>query len=72
MLGFLLVRAEDLNGIYKQARRELERSQQPEMSNAPRYIETEGGMIFEKSTERGTTRQTVAEWTGRRMDNTDE
>lgn len=58
-------RVEDLNSIYKQARRELERSQQPELSNAPRYVETEGGMIFEKTTERGTTRQTVAEWNGR-------
>ena len=59
-------RVEDFNSMYKQARRELERSQQPELSNAPRYIETEGGMIFEKTTERGTTRQTVvAEWNGR-------
>ncbi|NJO82940.1 MAG: DUF927 domain-containing protein, partial [Blastochloris sp.] len=58
-------RVEDLNSMYKQARRELERSQQPELSNAPRYVETEGGMIFEKTTERGTTRQTVAEWDGR-------
>ena len=58
-------RVEDLNSMYKQARRELERSQQPELSNTPRYIETEGGMIFEKTSERGTTRQTVAEWNGR-------
>jgi hypothetical protein len=58
-------RVEDLNSMYKQARRELERSQQPELSNAPRYVETEGGMVFEKTTERGTTRQTVAEWYGR-------
>ena len=58
-------RVEDLNSMYKQARRTLERSQQPELSNAPRYVETEGGMIFEKTTERGTTRQTVAEWNGR-------
>ena len=58
-------RVEDLNSMYKQARRELERSQQPELSSAPRYVETDGGMIFEKTTERGTTRQTVAEWNGR-------
>ena len=58
-------RVEDLNSMYKQARRELERSQQPELSNVPRYVETEGGMVFEKTTERGTTRQTVAEWNGR-------
>ncbi len=58
-------RVEDLNSMYKQARREMERSQKPELSNAPRYVETEGGMIFEKITERGTTRQTVAEWHGR-------
>ena len=41
-------RVEDLNSMYKQARRELERHQQPEMSNIPRYIETDAGMIFEK------------------------
>lgn len=60
-----IFRVEDLNSMYKQARRELERSQQPELSSTPRYIETEGGMVFEKTTERGTIRQTVAEWNGR-------
>jgi hypothetical protein len=58
-------RVEDLNSMYKQARHELERSQQPDMTNAPRYVEKDGGMVFEKTTERGTTRQTVAEWNGR-------
>jgi hypothetical protein len=58
-------RVEDLNSMYRQACRELERSQQPELSNTQRYVETEGGMIFEKITERGTTRQTIAEWNGR-------
>lgn len=57
-------RVEDLNSMYKQSRRERERSQQPELSTAPRYVETESSMIFEKITERGTTRQMVAEWNG--------
>lgn len=58
-------RVEDLNGMYKRARREMERTQQPTLSIAPRYIKTESGMVLEKTNERGTTRQTVAEWNGR-------
>ncbi|MEQ8673728.1 MAG: hypothetical protein RLP44_10655 [Aggregatilineales bacterium] len=57
-----IFRVEDLNSMYKQTRRELERSQQPALSTAPHYVEIEGSMIFEKITERGTTRQMVAEW----------
>lgn len=57
-------RVEDLNQMYKQARRELERSQQPEMPGSPFYAEIDGSMVFEKPTERGTVRQIVAEWVG--------
>jgi hypothetical protein len=57
-------RAEDLNRMYQQARREKERSQPEVFPVSPQYIEINGSILFEKLTERGTVRQTVAEWTG--------
>jgi hypothetical protein len=57
-------RVEDLNQMYRQARRDLERSQQPATSGMPQYVEIDGAMVFEKSTDRGTVKQTVADWSG--------
>jgi hypothetical protein len=57
-------RVEDLNQMYRQARCDLERSQQPATPGMPQYVEIDGAMVFEKSTDRGTVRQTVADWSG--------
>jgi len=57
-------RIEDLNQMYRQARRDLERSQQPATLGIPQYVEIDGAMVFEKSTERGIVKQTVADWSG--------
>jgi hypothetical protein len=57
-------RVEDLNQMYGQARRKLERTQQPATLGMPQYVEIDGAMVFEKSTERGTVKQTVADWSG--------
>lgn len=58
-------RVEDMNQMYRQARRDLERSQQPAEPGTPHYVEVDGAMVFEKPSERGTVRQTVADWSGR-------
>ncbi len=57
-------RVEDLNQMYRQARRDLERSQEPATPGMPQYVEIDGAMVFEKSTERGIVKQTVADWSG--------
>lgn len=59
------LRLTDLDRLYREARRDLERSQQPELRNGPQYAEVDGHMLFEKITERGMMRQTIAEWAGR-------
>jgi hypothetical protein len=55
----------DLDRLYREARRERERSEVPHGEGAERYTERNGGMVYEKETERGLSRLTVADWTGR-------
>ncbi|MCK6580334.1 MAG: DUF927 domain-containing protein [Anaerolineae bacterium] len=55
----------DLDRLYREARRERERSAVPHSEGAERYTERDGGMVYEKETERGLSRLTVADWTGR-------
>ncbi|MBE2267541.1 MAG: DUF927 domain-containing protein [Anaerolinea sp.] len=55
----------DLDRLYREARRERERSAAPHSEGAERYTERDGGMVYEKETERGLSRLTVADWTGR-------
>ncbi len=57
-------RVEDLNGMYREARRVLHKTEQPpQLEN--RYLEMDGRMVFERHTERGTVKQSVADWIGR-------
>jgi len=59
-------RTQDLNQMYQQVRKEVNRSQAAEsMSAAARYLETETGIVYEKMTERGLVRHPVTDWTGR-------
>jgi len=53
----------DLDRMYREARRE--RSAAPHGEGAERYAERDGGMVYEKENERGLSRLTVADWTGR-------
>jgi hypothetical protein len=55
----------DLDRLYREARRSLERTAAPQTDSAERYVERDGCMVYEKETERGVTRQTVADWTAR-------
>ncbi len=55
----------DLDRLYREARRERERSAAPHGEGAERYTERDGGMVYEKETERGLSRLTIADWTGR-------
>ena len=55
----------DLDRLYREARRERERSSAPHGDAAERYTERDGGMVYEKENERGLSRLTVADWTGR-------
>ena len=54
----------DLDRLYREARRDRERTDLPPGESAERYIEWEGSMVYEKESARGVTRQTVADWTG--------
>lgn len=57
-------RVEDLNGMYREARRVLHKTEQsPQPEN--RYLEMDGSMVFERHTERGRVKQWVADWIGR-------
>ncbi len=55
----------DLDRLYREARRDRDRAAVPQGEGAERYVEREGGMVYEKETERGLSRLTVADWTGR-------
>ncbi len=59
------LRLVDPDRLYRQTHRELERSQKIELPSSPHYIEVDGHIVFEKISERGTSRQMVAEWSGR-------
>jgi len=59
-------RLSDLDRMYRQARQETSRSQISASGLAPeRYLELEGGMVYERQTERGTLKQPVTSWTAR-------
>ena len=55
----------DLDSLYREARRDREKTAAPPDDNAERYVERDGGMVYEKESERGVTRHIVADWTGR-------
>ncbi len=57
----------DLDRLYRQAKRALDRTAAPA---AEAYLMVDGSMVFEKQTERGTTRQTIAGWAGRILERT--
>ncbi len=59
------VRIADLDRQYREARRERDRASLPQVESAERYVEREGAMVYERETERGVSRQSVADWTGR-------
>jgi hypothetical protein len=58
-------RVDDLNRMYKHAKREQERGSSGSVPAAGRYLDTEAGIAFEKMTERGVLRQPVTDWSGR-------
>jgi hypothetical protein len=59
------VKMADLDRLYKEARRQRERTPETATGSGDGYSEINGGMVYAKQTERGMTRQVVAEWTGR-------
>jgi hypothetical protein len=59
------LKVSDLDRLYREARRSLERTAAPQMDSAERYVERDGCMVYEKESERGVTRHTVADWTVR-------
>lgn len=54
------LRLVDLDRVYREARRNLERQGLP---NEDRYLIADGCILYEKVTERGVNRQRVADWT---------
>jgi hypothetical protein len=60
----------DLDRLYREAKRELDRSAFAAVPATERYLMADGCMVFEKQTERGTSRQTVAGWVGRVLERT--
>jgi hypothetical protein len=60
----------DLDRLYKEAKRELDRSAFAAAPATERYLTADGCMMFEKQTERGTNRQTIAGWVGRVLERT--
>ncbi|NJL57766.1 hypothetical protein HC928_23515, partial [bacterium] len=58
-------RLADLDRLYKEARRELEKAAKAtEPPNTEQYVELDGCMVYERQTARGTRRQVVADWSG--------
>ncbi len=60
----------DLDRLYREAKRELDRVAFAAAPTTERYLIADGCMVFEKQTERGTSRQTVAGWIGRVLERT--
>jgi hypothetical protein len=60
----------DLDRLYREAKRDLFRTAATAAPAAERYLVADGGMVFEKQTERGTNRQTVAGWVGQVLERT--
>lgn len=57
-------RLSDLDRMYRQAQRDVMRTQGGTgMPTSERYLEVEGGMVYERQTERGLLKQGVAAWT---------
>jgi hypothetical protein len=60
----------DLDRLYREAKRELDRAASAAAPATERYLIAEGDTVFEKQTERGTSRQIVAGWMGRVIERT--
>ncbi len=60
----------DLDRLYREAKRELDRTTFVAAPATEHYLIADGGMVFEKQTERGTSRQAVAGWVGRVLERT--
>jgi hypothetical protein len=61
------LRLVDLDRVYREARRNLERQNLP---SEDRYLVAEGCILYEKVTERGVNRQRVADWTAQVVERT--
>ena len=55
----------DIDKLYKEKRRELEREQRASVVDTEEYIEHEGHMIYRKHTHRGTIQKIIASWQAR-------
>lgn len=55
----------DIDKLYKEKRRELEREQRASVVDTEEYIEHEGHMIYRKHTHRGTMQKIIASWQAR-------
>jgi len=60
----------DLDRLYREAKRELDRTTFAAAPATEHYLIAEGSMVFEKQTERGASRQIVAGWVGRILERT--
>jgi len=60
----------DLDRLYREAKRELDRTAFAAVPAMEQYLIVDGCMGFEKQTERGVSRQTVAGWVGRILERT--
>lgn len=60
----------DLDRLYREAKRELDRAAFAAAISTEQYLIADGCMVFEKQTERGTSRQIVAGWVGRVLERT--
>jgi Domain of unknown function (DUF927) len=60
----------DLDRLYRETKRELDRAAFAAAPATERYLMADGCIVFEKQTERGTSRQTVAGWVGRVLERT--
>ncbi len=60
------LRLADLDRLYREARRELERAAKAAVPpDTEHCLELDGCMVYERQTARGSKRQIVADWTGR-------
>ena len=59
------LKVSDLDRLYRDAKRKLERDTTPTMEQSDQYLCANGSMVYERQTERGTTRQVVANWIGK-------
>ena len=59
------LKVSDLDRMYRQAKREMERQSLGDGEENERYILVDTAMIFERITERGVSRQRIANWSGK-------